>query len=117
MDSTLTQPRSAGTRIHLVVGPAGIGKTVLFEAVFARLYDWFLRKERHTVRVYRPLPLTVDYLEVAASHTLRSLLQKCLNTEFVRLLGTSVLEWMVLHGGAMLLLDGLEEAPLEIHNR
>src|SRR5206468_992323 len=47
--------------IHVVVGRAGIGKSFLFRALFARAYDVFLQAKAGLVAKPRPIPLLPEH--------------------------------------------------------
>jgi hypothetical protein len=49
----LTNPQAPAVRV--IVGKAGIGKSFLFNALFARLYDNFLDEKRHQRSTPRPM--------------------------------------------------------------
>ena len=94
--------------IHIVQGPAGIGKSWLFSSLFARLYDAFIqdKRERRT-RGARPLPLLPEY--DPTGRRLNDLLSSFIRTEVDRPIRREVLDWMVATGRGILMLDGLEE--------
>ena len=95
--------------LSIIVGPAGIGKTVLFEVLFSRLYSTF-QAYKSEMRVFpRPLPLVPEYLRAPASSTLESLIEGFLRTEVAAPIEVDTLQWMLVNGFAMWLLDGLDE--------
>jgi hypothetical protein len=100
---------SSGPNVHIVVGPAGAGKTILFETLYAELYGRFLENKRAQVLSPRPLPLLPEYLAGSDAATVRALVRSFLRTDFVRPLDLPMFEWMVTNGAAMWLLDGLDE--------
>ena len=61
----ITEEQKAGTRnrpsINLVVGPAGIGKSILFDALFWQLYERFLEFKSQRRLFPRPLPLVPEH--------------------------------------------------------
>jgi hypothetical protein len=94
--------------VHVIVGPAGMGKTVLFESLFARLYSNFLEDKR-ALRVSprpRPLPLVPEYLRLSVAPTLKALVDAFLATDFAAPITRSVFEWMMVNGFGIWLLDG-----------
>ena len=100
-----------GKSVQIIVGPAGIGKTVLFESVFARLLGDFLEDKaalRLTPRP-RPLPLTPEYLRLSVAPTVKALVEAFLATDFAAPLSRGVFEWMITNGLGIWLLDGLDE--------
>ena len=94
--------------IHIVQGPAGIGKSWLFSSLFARLYDAFIqdKRERRTLWA-RPLPLLPEY--DPTGRRLNDLLSSFIRTEVDRPIRREVLDWMIGNGHGILMLDGLEE--------
>ncbi len=95
--------------IHIVVGPAGMGKSVLFESLYARLYDEFQEDKRAQHFSARPFALLREYLEDAATSTVTSLLDAYLRTEFARRLDREMFNWKLIHGNGTWMLDGLDE--------
>jgi Pentapeptide repeats (9 copies) len=92
-----------------VTAPAGFGKSHLFRSLFARLYSDFIDAKRSGSWALRPLPLLPEYLASAAGPTLRALVASFLSTEVARPLSVESFEWMLTHGYACFLLDGLDE--------
>ncbi len=105
----LSSVSSSGPNVHIVVGPAGAGKSVLFEALYSDLYRRFLDNKRTQVFSPRPLALLPEYLASSDAPTVRALARAFLRTDFVRPLDLPMFEWMVTNGAAMWLLDGLDE--------
>ncbi|MEX2236248.1 MAG: pentapeptide repeat-containing protein [Dehalococcoidia bacterium] len=95
--------------IHLVIGPAGIGKTFLFESLFSRLYDEFQVDKRRQQKARRPMPLMPEYLRLSDAPTVKALLRAYLDTDFSRPLDEAVFRWMLANGFGVWLLDGLDE--------
>lgn len=95
--------------IHVVVGPAGMGKSVLFESLYASLHtDFMSAKDAQRLSV-RPFALLPEHINDASAPTVRSLLDGFLSTEMTRPLRRAVFEWMMVNGMGVWLLDGLDE--------
>ncbi len=106
---THKMPSEWSSCLNLIVGPAGVGKTVLFEVLFSRLYSNF-QKHKQEMRVFpRPLPLVPEYLRASTAPTLRSLVQGFLRTEFAAPIEIGTFQWMLVNGFGIWLLDGLDE--------
>jgi hypothetical protein len=97
------------TPVHLVTAPAGFGKSYLFQALFAQIYDEFMDAKRAQIRALRPLPLLPEYLASATAPTLKALVSAFLTTDMARPLNLDSFEWMLSRGYACFLLDGLDE--------
>lgn len=96
--------------VHVIAGPAGIGKTYLYESLFARLYDSFVEDKKNQRNLWlRPLPLLPEYLESSNGSNLEALLDAFLQTEFARPLTRQVFEWMLANQFGIWLIDGLDE--------
>jgi hypothetical protein len=100
---------TGGPPVHLVTAPAGFGKSHLFRSLYAQLYDDFMAAKSEERRALRPLPLLPEYLASASAPTLNALVQSFLTTEVARPLRLESFEWMLTHGFASFLLDGLDE--------
>jgi hypothetical protein len=100
---------ASGPPVHLVVAPAGFGKSHLFRSLYAQLYNDFIAAKSEERRALRPLPLLPEYLASASAPTLKALVQSFLTTEVARPLTLESFEWMLTHGYACFLLDGLDE--------
>ena len=98
-----------GPAVHLVVAPAGFGKSHLFRSLFTQLYESFIVAKSEERKALRPLPLLPEYLASATAPTLKALVQAFLTTEIARPLKLESFEWMLTHGFACFLLDGLDE--------
>ena len=95
--------------IHLVVGPAGMGKSFLFESLYAHLYADFQADKRSQRLSARPFALLPEHLNDASAPTIGSLLEAYLRTEFARPLEREVFYWKLVNGMGIWLLDGLDE--------
>jgi len=95
--------------IHMVVGPAGAGKSHLFAALYAQLYADFIAAKQEQRAHPRPLPLLPQHLEYADGPSVKAALRAFLGSDFARPLDMKVLEWRLTHGWATWLIDGLDE--------
>lgn len=95
--------------VNLIVGPAGIGKSVLFDALFRQLYDRFLEYKRQRRLFPRPLPIVPDHIKIATARNLKSLVESALRTDFALPIEFPAFQWMLTNGFAIWLLDGLDE--------
>jgi pentapeptide repeat protein len=103
------KPFQNGPPVHLVVAPAGFGKSHLFRCLFAQLYGDFITAKSEERRALRPLPLLPEHLASATAPTLKALVEAFLTTEVARPLRLESFEWMLTRGYACFLLDGLDE--------
>lgn len=95
--------------LNIIVGPAGIGKTVLFEVLFSQLYSNFQEHKNEMSVFPRPLPLVPEYFRASIASTLGSLFEGFLRTEFAAPIEIDTLKWMLVNGFGIWLLDGLDE--------
>ncbi|WP_047891236.1 pentapeptide repeat-containing protein [Micromonospora sp. RV43] len=95
--------------IVLVTAPAGFGKSVLFQSLFATLYTNFQKAKKQLRRAYRPLPLLPDYAALASAPALGPMVDALLQTEVARPVKQPTFQWMLTRGFASWLLDGLDE--------
>ena len=100
---------NADSRIQIIVGRAGIGKTVLSRALFRGLYDRFLTAKRQRGVGSRPVPLVPEHMRNI--HALRTelLIDNFLRTDVAAPVKRSTFEWLLVHGFTTWLLDGLDE--------
>lgn len=95
--------------VRLVIGRAGMGKTYLFRALFARLYDDFLEaKAKHGARP-RPIPLTPDYRMANDALRMRALIDNFVRSEVAASVPEKAFEWLLVNGFSTWLFDGLDE--------
>ncbi len=95
--------------IHIVVGPAGMGKSFLFASLYAHLYDDFQSNKRAQQLSARPFALLPEHLYDATAPTIGSLLDAYLRTELARPMDRDMFNWRLIHGLGIWLLDGLDE--------
>ncbi len=100
-------------RLRVIVGPAGIGKTYLFRALFSRLYQHFLDKKNQQETFPRPVPLIPVYLRKAGILRTRELVRSFVDTEIASPVGLPTFEWLVTQGYTSWLFDGLDELYAE----
>lgn len=101
--------KAQGATVRIVVGRAGIGKSFLFRALFARLYDDFLAaKAQHGVRP-RPIPLLPEHLKGTYALRTEALVDNFLRTDVASPVARDTFEWLLVNGFATWLLDGLDE--------
>jgi hypothetical protein len=99
--------------LRVVVGPAGIGKTWLFRALFSRLYRHFFDQKNKLEIFPRPIPLIPSYLKGAGTLRTRELIRSFIETEVASPVRQTTFEWLVTHGYAIWLFDGLDELYAE----
>jgi hypothetical protein len=104
----IAKPQSPIVRI--VVGRAGIGKSYLFRALFAKLYDDFIKaKQARTSGSVRPIPFVPEHLKGILAIRTELLVESFLRTDVAMPVGRETFEWFLVNGFTMWLLDGLDE--------
>ena len=98
-----------GPTVRVIVGRAGIGKSYLFRALFAQLYDKFLEaKSSHAARA-RPIPLMPEHLRGTLALRTELMVENFLHTDVASPVARETFEWLLVNGFATWLLDGLDE--------
>lgn len=95
--------------VRVVVGRAGIGKSFLFRALFARLYDEFLQAKAGLVARARPIPLLPEHIKGIYALRTELLIENFLRADVASPVGRETFEWLLVNGFTMWLLDGLDE--------
>jgi hypothetical protein len=95
--------------IRVIVGRAGAGKTFLFRALFARLYDNFLQAKGRQEIARRPVPLLPDHLKGTYALRTELLIENFLRTDVATPVSRETFEWLLVNGFTTWLFDGLDE--------
>jgi len=95
--------------LRVIVGAAGAGKTVLFQALFGQLYTHFQRQKRGQLLYPRPVPLIPEYLHGVSALRTNELIQSFLRTEVATPVPQETFKWMLVNGYNCWLFDGLDE--------
>ena len=108
---TLSEELTASntSTVRLVVGRAGIGKTFLSRAVFAQLYDHFIKAKARQGSAPRPIPLLPDHMKNLYTLRTELLIENFLRTDVASPVSRDTFEWLLVNGFAIWLLDGLDE--------
>ena len=101
--------RPDSSNVHIVIGQAGIGKSILFQALFGRLYDDFLHAKRAQKLRPRPIPLMPEHIRRLPALRMELLLESFLRTDVASPVKREAFEWLLVNGFAVWLLDGLDE--------
>ncbi|MDD9863041.1 MAG: pentapeptide repeat-containing protein [Gammaproteobacteria bacterium] len=102
------QPSKTEPCLHLIVGPAGVGKSELFRSLFSKLYGDFKRDKKRQKKFRRPIPLTPEYLRDKPLRT-HDLINEFIKTEVAASVQPETFEWMLVNGYTTWLCDGLDE--------
>lgn len=112
-DHLLTQVKchsqSPAACLWIVAAPAGYGKTRLFSSLFAKIYDEFQNRKKRSRLFPRPFPMVSDHLRKAAGPNITGLIDAFVKMDFAHRMSTGLFDWMVGHGHAVWMLDGLDE--------
>jgi hypothetical protein len=95
--------------VRIVVGRAGIGKSFLSRALFARMYDDFLQAKAGLVAKPRPVPLLPEHIKGIYAIRTELLIENFLRTDVASPVGRETFEWLLVNGFTTWLLDGLDE--------
>ena len=101
--------KNDGASIRIIVGRAGIGKSYLFKALFADLYQGFLEAKRGLRSLPRPIPLLPEHLRKTQSLRTEDLIESFLRTDVADPMSSETFKWLLVEGYATWLLDGLDE--------
>ena len=108
---TLCQPTTVqdSSSVRIIIGRAGIGKTILSRALFARLYKEFLNAKQSRARGRRPIPLLPEHAKDIYALRTELLIDNFVRTDVAAPVKRETLEWLLVNGFATWLLDGLDE--------
>jgi len=95
--------------IRVIMGRAGAGKTFLFRALFARLYDDFLQAKARQGIGRRPVPLLPEHLKGTYALRTELLIENFLRTDVATPVPRETFEWLLVHGFTSWFFDGLDE--------
>lgn len=95
--------------LRLVVGRAGMGKSYLFRALFARLYDSFLEAKAKHGDCPRPIPLMPEHMRGTYALRTEALIDNFLRSEVASPVTRETFEWLLINGFSTWLFDGLDE--------
>ena len=95
--------------LNIIVGPAGAGKTYLFNALFYELHNYFIKKKNQREVFPRPIPLIPEYLKEGKIIRTDNLLQAFIDNEVATNLQLETFKWMVVNNYSSWLFDGLDE--------
>jgi hypothetical protein len=110
LDRLLGEIRDAKSAcVHIVVGSAGIGKSFLFRALFAKLYDDFQQAKRRHGRCPRPAPLLPEHRKQAYAPRIAAVVDSFIRNEVEPLIDRESFEWLLVNGFMCWLTDGLDE--------
>lgn len=100
-------------RLHVVIGGAGAGKSVLFEFLFARLYTKFSDRKKQQIDARRPFQLTPEHstLPIGGGRNVGfdTILSEYLSNEFDSETNRKSFTWRIKSGYGVWMLDGLDE--------
>ena len=109
LDQVKEHARQRRSSLWIVAAPAGCGKTRLFSSLFWSVYDEFQDHKRRQMFFPRPFPMVAEHLRKAAGPNITGLIDAFLKTDFARHADERMFRWMVDHGHALWMLDGLDE--------
>ena len=95
--------------MRLVVGRAGIGKSYLFRALFARLYAGFLEAKAKHGAWPRPIPFTPEHMRGTYALRTEALIDNFLRSDVASPVTRETFEWLLVNGFSTWLFDGLDE--------
>jgi hypothetical protein len=103
------QPRGPG--VHLVVGQAGGGKSILFNALYSKLFDRFqVFKRRHTAGLFpRPVFFLPEALRRSRNYSFDQLMDALFETVGAEPVSRGYMDWLHVNGHALLMFDGMDE--------
>lgn len=101
-------PRGSGG-LHIVLGPAGAGKTVLFRELVASLLEEHNAQKARLRPFPRPVPFSPSELQGRADWTLDGLIASGIGKHLAARMNSDAFRWLLQNGYSTWIFDGLEE--------
>ncbi len=96
--------------LRIIDGPAGSGKSVAFETLVVALYDEFIEGKKRQVQRPRPIVFLPDHIRGEnLSGYVDNVIDAAMDAESARPVEADQLRFLLSHGHAMWLFDGLDE--------
>lgn len=95
--------------LRIVVGTAGAGKSVFFQALFSRIYRHFQDQKKRKELFPRPIPFVPAYLREALALRTEALIESFLRAEVAAAVPLFGFEWLLVNGFSSWMFDGLDE--------
>ncbi|MDX2201581.1 MAG: hypothetical protein NW223_02440 [Hyphomicrobiaceae bacterium] len=108
MDGLLREP-SDGAHLYILDGPAGGGKTVAFNALTSAIYGEFIAAKGRDIVRRRPLVFLPEHLRGFEIGYVDDIVDAVADAEIAGGVETEQLHWLLRHGHAIWMLDGLDE--------
>ncbi len=98
-------------KLRIIVGSAGAGKSVLFQALFTALYDHFIKAKQSHLMASRPVLFLPEHLQDKEDriNTMDELVDAVIEADVASAAGPGLFEWLHENGYSSWLFDGLDE--------
>lgn len=98
-----------GAKVRIIDGPAGGGKSNVFDALFTRYYQHFIGSKRSHEVAPRPVIFLPEHLQNRSISDMGALMKSVFESDLAAPVSREQFRWLLINGYAVWMFDGLDE--------